>query len=123
LRRARHVRPDVAGVPAGTRACASGTVTITKHSDLGFTTKIPVSIDTGIGSPPCLVNIVICAFHGAIAYSGTLTAGVTLGTDVALTYDPADLNTPNAPLPVSIKYTPTPGGSTVTYSLKGDMTF
>jgi len=111
------------GFPLAPAHAHPGTVTITKHSDLGFTTKIPVSIDTGIGSPPCLVNIVICAFHGAIAYSGTLTAGVTLGTDVALTYDPADLNTPNAPLPVSITYTPTPGGSTVTYSLKGDMTF
>ena len=111
------------GFPLAPADAHPGTVTITKHSDLGFTTKIPVSIDTGIGSPPCLVNIVICAFHGAIAYSGTLTAGVTLGTDVALTYDPADLNTPNAPLPVSITYTPTPGGSTVTYSLKGDMTF
>jgi hypothetical protein len=48
---------------------------------------------------------------------------VKLGTDVALTYDPADLNTPNGPLPVSVKYTATPGGSTVSYSLTGNMTF
>jgi hypothetical protein len=108
--------PAHAGVP--------DPVTITKHSDLGFTTGIPVSVDTGVGSPPCLVDVAgICAFHGAIAFSGTLTAGVTLGTDIALTYDPADLNTPNSPLPVSMTYTPTPGGSTVTYSLSGNMTF
>src|SRR5713226_2168162 len=99
-------------------------VTITKHSDLGFTTVVPVSIDTGIASPPCLLDIAgICAFHGAVKFVGTLTAGVTLGTEVALTYNPADLNTPNGPLPVSIKYTPTPGGSTVTYAVSGNMTF
>ena len=46
-----------------------------------------------------------------------------MGTDVALTYDPADLNTPNGPLPVSVEYTPTPSGSTVTYSLSGNITF
>ena len=66
---------------------------------------------------------VVCLFHGAVAFNGTLTAKVKLGTDVALTYDPADLNTPNGPLPVSVKYTPTPGGSTVSYSLSGTMTF
>ncbi len=98
-------------------------VTITKHADLGFTTSFPVNEDTGVASPPCLLNFVVCIFHGAIAFSGTLTADVTLGTDVALTYDPSDLNTPNGPLPVSVKYTPTPGGSTVTYSLSGNMTF
>jgi hypothetical protein len=48
---------------------------------------------------------------------------VSLGTDVAMTYDSSDLNTPNGPLPVSVKYTPTPGGSTVSYSLSGTMTF
>jgi len=99
-------------------------VTITQHADLGFTTSFPVNEDTGVASPPCLLNLVgICVFHGAIAFSGTLTADVTLGTDVALTYDPTDLNTPNGRLPVSISYTPTPGGSTVTYSLSGQMTF
>jgi hypothetical protein len=111
------------GVPLAAQA-SPGPVTIVKHSNLGFTTSVPVSEDTGVGSPPCLLHIVgICAFHGAIAFSGTLTAGVTLGTDVALTYDPADLNTPNGPLPVSIKYTPSAGGSTVSYSLSGNMTF
>jgi hypothetical protein len=40
-----------------------------------------------------------------------------------MTYDSSDLNTPNGPLPVSVKYTPTPGGSTVSYSLSGTMTF
>jgi hypothetical protein len=110
------------GVPLA--AQASGPVTIAKHSDLGFTTSVPVSADSGVASPPCLQTILgICIFHGAIAFSGTLTAGVTLGTDVALTYDPADLNTPNGPLPVSIKYTPTANGSTVSYSLSGTMTF
>jgi hypothetical protein len=98
-------------------------VTITKHSDLGFTTSLPVSVDTGVASPPCLLDVVVCLFHGAIAFSGTMNVGVKLGTDVALTYDPADLNTPNSALPVTVKYTPTPGGSTVTYALSGNMTF
>ena len=105
------------------RAGGSDPVTVTKHADLGFSTSTPVNEDTGVASPPCLLNVVVCLFHGAVAFSGTLTAHVTLGTDVATTYDPADLNTPNGPLPVSVKYTPTPGGSTVSYSLSGNMTF
>jgi hypothetical protein len=98
-------------------------VTITKHANLGFSTSTPVNADTGVASPPCLLNVVVCLFHGAVAFHGTLTAQVKLGTDVALTYDPADLNTPNGPLPVSVQYTPTPGGSSVSYSLSGTMTF
>jgi hypothetical protein len=98
-------------------------VTITKHANLGFSTSVPVDADTGVANPPCLLNVVVCLFHGAVAFHGTLTANVKLGTDVALTYDPANLNTPNGPLPVSVKYTPTPGGSTVSYSLSGSMTF
>ena len=100
-----------------------GTVTITKHANLGFSTSMPVDADTGVSNPPCLLNVVVCLFHGAVAFHGTLTANVKLGTDVALTYDPANLNTPNGPLPVSVKYTPTVGGSTVSYSLSGSMTF
>ena len=112
----------VASVPA--YANGPDPVTLTKHADLGFTTHIPVSVDTGVASPPCLLTILgICAFHGAIAFNGTLIAGVRLGTDVALSYNTADLNTPNGPLPVTVKYTPTPGGSTATYSLDGSMTF
>ncbi len=98
-------------------------VTITKHADLGFTTSLPVNVDTGVANPPCLLEVAVCLFHGALAFSGTMTVGVKLGTDVALTYDPSNLNTPNGPLPVSVKYTPTPGGSTVTYALTGNMTF
>jgi hypothetical protein len=104
-------------------AQAGGPVTITKHADLGFTTSIPVSQDTGISNPPCLLSAGVCLFHGAIAFTGTLTAHVKLATDVAMTYNPSDLNTPNGPLPVDLKYTPTPNGSTVTYSLNGTMTF
>jgi hypothetical protein len=100
-----------------------GAVTITKHAELGFNTSVPVDADTGVANPPCLLNVVVCLFHGAVAFHGTLTAHVKLGADVALTYDPADLNTPNGPLPVSVKYTPTSGGSTVSYSLSGNMTF
>src|SRR6266508_4033390 len=113
------------GVMSGPSAKASGPdpVTITKHADLGFTTSIPVSVDTGVGAPPCLLTVVVCLFHGALAFSGTMNVGVKLGTDVALTYDPSDLNTPTEPLPVSVKYTPTPGGSTATYALTGNMTF
>src|SRR5690348_3421737 len=92
-------------------AHASSPVTITKHANLGFTTSVPVSIDTGVASPPCLLHVVVCLFHGALAFTGTMNIAVRLATDVALTYAPSDLNTPNAPLPVSIKYTATPGGS------------
>ena len=114
----------VAGVLTVGPARAGTPVTITKHADLGFTTSVPINEDTGVSSPPCLLTLVgICAFHGAIAFSGTFTAHVTLGTDVALTYDPNDLNTPSSPLPVSVSYTSTPGGSTVSYSLSGNMTF
>jgi hypothetical protein len=110
------------GVPLAAQA-SPGPVTIVKHSNLGFTTSVPVNADTGVANPPCLLNVVVCLFHGAVAFNGTLTANVKLGTDVALTYDPASLNTANGPLPVSVKYTPTPGGSTVSYSLSGSMTF
>jgi hypothetical protein len=114
----------VAGVITAAPARAGTPVTITKHADLGFTTSVPINEDTGVSSPPCLLTLVgICVFHGAIAFNGTLTAHVEMGTDVALTYDPSDLNSPNSPLPVSVKYTPTPGGSTVSYSLSGTMTF
>jgi hypothetical protein len=104
-------------------AGAPDPVTVTKHANLGFKTSTPISEDTGVANPPCLLSVGVCLFHGAIAFSGTLTAHVSLGTDVALTYDPGDLNTPNGPLPVSVKYTPTPNGSTVSYSLSGTMTF
>jgi hypothetical protein len=113
----------VLGVVPSAAQAGTDPVTITKHADLGFTTSVPVNVDTGVASPPCLLNIVgICAFHGAVAFNGMLNADVSLGTDVALTYDPSDLNTPNGPLPVSVTYTPTPGGSTVTYALSGNMT-
>ncbi len=110
------------GVPLGAQA-SPGPVTIVKHSNLGFATSVPVNVDTGVTNPPCLLDIVVCVFHGALAFNGTLTADVSLGTDVALTYDSADLNTASGPLPVSIAYTPTSGGSTVSYSLSGNMTF
>ena len=62
-------------------------VTVTKHANLGFSTSVPVTEDTGVANPPCLLNVVVCLFHGAIAFNGTLTAHVSLGTDVAMTYD------------------------------------
>ena len=109
------------GGPLGAQA-NPGTVTITKHADLGFTTSVPVDVDTGVASPPCLLSFVGCLFHGAVAFHGTLKVDVTLGTDVALTYDSSALNTPTAPLPVSVKYTPLcVNGSTVTYGLSGPM--
>lgn len=111
------------GLPPASAQASPDPVTITKHANLGFSTSVPVNEDTGVADPPCLLSAGVCLFHGAFAFSGTLTAHVSLGTDVALTYDPADLNTPNGPLPVSIEYTPTPGGSTVSYSLSGNMTF
>jgi hypothetical protein len=101
----------------------SDPVTLTKHADLGFNTSLPVSVDTGVASPPCLLTVVgICGFHGAVAFAGTLKVGVKLGTDLALSYDPADLNTSSGPLPVTITYTATPGGSSASYTLSGNLT-
>lgn len=101
---------------------ASDPVTLTRHANLGFNTAIPLSVDTGIASPPCQLTVVVCLFHAAVAFSGTLSLAGTLGTDIALTYNPSDLNTPGGALPVSIKYTATPGGSTVGYTLAGTLT-
>lgn len=112
----------VVSAPA-VHANGSDPVTITKHANLGFTTSVPVHIDTGVANPPCLLHVGVCLFHGALAFTGSMNVGVKLASDVALTYDPSNLNAPNAPLPVSIKYTPTPGGSTVTYALTGGMMF
>jgi len=112
----------VLGLPMVAQA-APNPVTITKHANLGFTASVPVDEDTGVANPPCLLTVVVCLFHGAVAFHGTLNVDVSLGADVALTYDASDLNTPNGPLPVSVRYTPTPGGSTVTYALNGNMTF
>jgi hypothetical protein len=104
------------------RAGGPDPVTLTKHVDLGFNTSKAVSIDTGVASPPCLFTVVgICAFHGAVAFSGTFVVAAKFGEDLAMTYDPADLNTPSGPMAVSVKYTPTPGGSTVSYSLNGTL--
>ncbi len=104
-------------------AFAAGTVTLTKHTDLGFNTSMPVSVDTGVSSPPCLLTLAgICVFHGAVAFNGTLRVSADFGVDIAMTYNPADLNTPGGPMPVSIVYTPTAGGSTVSYSLSGTLT-
>jgi hypothetical protein len=105
-----------------TLALAGDPVTLTRHADLGFQTSRPVSVDTGVANPPCLFSVGGCVFHGAVAFTGTLEVSATFGEDVALTYDPADLNTPGGPLPVSVKYTPTPGGSTVSYSMSGTLT-
>src|SRR5437879_6252369 len=93
-----------------------------KHEDLGFNTSLPVSADTGVAHPPCLLTVAVCLFHGAVAFSGTLQVGAKLASDLELSYDPADLNTASGPLPVSVKYTPTPGASTATYSLSGNLT-
>ena len=105
------------------RAAPPDPVTLTKHADLGFTSSVPVSADTGVASPPCLSTILgICIFHGAVAFTGTLDVAVKFAEDTALTYNPADLNTASGPLPVAVKYTPTPNGSTASYSLSGTLT-
>jgi hypothetical protein len=105
------------------QASGGDPVTLTKHVNLGFNTSRPVHIDTNVADPPCLLSALgVCLFHGAFAFDGTLNVAATFGEDVALTYDPADLNTPGGPLPVSVKYTPTPGGSTASYSMDGTLT-
>ncbi len=112
----------VLGLPLAAQA-APNPVTITKMANLGFTASEPVNVDTGVANPPCLFSVGACVFHGAAAFSGTLNVDVSLAADVSLTYDSSDLNTPNAPLPVSVKYTPIANGSTVTYGLSGTATF
>ncbi|MGH7748580.1 MAG: hypothetical protein ACREQ5_28050, partial [Candidatus Dormibacteria bacterium] len=103
-------------------AHAGTTATLTKHATLGFTTSQPVSVDTGVSNPPCLFSFGFCVFSGAVAFSGTINVGVSLGEDTALSYDPSALNTNSGPFPVGIKYTPTPNGSTATYSVSGNLT-
>ena len=110
---ARVAAPAAAAPTVAAPAAGSDPVTLTKHTDLGFNTSIPVSADTGVASPPCLLSFGVCLFHGAVAFSGTLHVAVKLGADLALSYDPADLNTSSGPLPVSIKYTATPGLSLI----------
>jgi len=112
------------GFSSATVAHANGAdpVTITKHANLGFTAAIPVSVDTGVASPPCLFSIGFCVFHGAVKFVGTVNVAATLAEDIALTYNPADLNASSSPLPVSVKYTPTPGASSVSYGLSGSLT-
>ena len=101
---------------------AGTTATLTKHATLGFTTSQSVNVDTGVSDPPCLFSVGFCVFSGAVAFSGTINVGVSLGEDTALSYDPSDLNTSSGPFPVGIKYTPTPNGSTATYSVSGNLT-
>ena len=103
-------------------ANAATPVTITKHADLGFTSTMPISTDSGVADPPCLFTVISCVFHGAYAFNGTMTVSGTIGQEIAMTYNPSDLNSLGGSLPISVKYTPTPGGSTASYSLSGNMT-
>lgn len=101
---------------------AAGTATLTHHANLGFSTSQSVSVDTGVANPPCLYTFVVCVFHGAVAFSGSVHVGVSLGEETDLSYDPSALNTNSGPFPVGIKYTPTPNGSMATYSVSGNLT-
>lgn len=112
----------LSGVLTPRVAHAGTTATLTKHATLGFTTSQAVSVDTGVSNPPCLFSVGFCVFSGAVAFSGTINVGVALGEDTALSYDPSDLNTNSGPFPVGIRYTPTPNGSTATYSVSGNLT-
>lgn len=112
----------ILGMPPAAQA-APHPVTITKHATLGFTASMPIDEDTGVADPPCLLDIAVCLFHGAAAFHGTVNADVSLGVDISLSYDADALNTPNAPLPVTLTYSPTPGGSSVSYSVAGNATF
>src|SRR5258708_9973537 len=82
-------------------------VTITKHADLGFTTGIPVDVDTSGASPPCLLTVLVCLFHGGMAFYGTRNVAFELGTDVALDYSPSQRNPPNHTQPLKAHATPT----------------
>ena len=113
----------VAGVLTPRDAHAGATATLSHHANLGFRTSQSVSVDTGVSNPPCQFSFLgACIFHAAVAFSGTIKVGVTLGEDTALSYDPSDLNANGGPFPVGIKYTPTPNGSMATYSVSGTLT-
>ena len=104
-------------------ARANTPVTITKHLDLGFTSSIPINLQTG---DVCDFSFLGCIFQHNLGFVGTADIKVDLGVDMALTYDPS-LLVPGGSLPVTVTYTPTPGGSTAAFDVAGtgtvDFTF
>lgn len=111
------------GVLAQRVVHAGTTATLTHQANLGFRTSQSVNVDTGVANPPCQFSILGgCIFHAAVAFSGTINVGVTLGEETDVAYDPSALNTNGGPFPVGIKYTPTPNGSMATYSVSGRLT-
>jgi len=95
------------------------TVTITKHVDLGMQGSVPISVPPSsqceiyIGDP-----IDVCVYSTDIGFTGTATYFASLGVDISMTYDPAAL-VPGGSLPVTLTYTPTPGGSSVYFDVSG----
>src|SRR5438093_13196319 len=98
------------GVASMPVAHASGPdpVTITKHTDVGFTTSVPVNVDTGVGSPPCLLEVAVCLFHGAIAFHGTMKVGWRLGPAATRPTARPPSTIPTPPPPAPVKNTPPP---------------
>ncbi len=95
---------------------AATPVTLTKHVDLGFKASIPVNLQTG---DVCDFSFLgVCLFHHNIGFVGTASITMDLAADVAITYDPSQL-VPGGSLPVTVTYTPTPGGSSASFDISG----
>jgi hypothetical protein len=99
---------------------SAATTTITKHVDLGFTSNIPISFSNG-GGDSCDFAIFACVFSHYLSFNGNAYLKVDLGVDVSMTYDPSQV-VAGKTLPVTITYTPTPGGSYAEFDISGDLT-
>lgn len=109
--------PLVSGLTPVARASADP-VTLTKHVDLGFTSSIPINLQTGT---VCDITIIACVFSHNLGFVGTADIKVDLGADIAVSYDPTQL-VPGGSLLVTVKYTPTSGGSNAEFDVSGTAT-
>lgn len=97
---------------------ATTPVTLTKHADLGFTSSIPLNLQTG---DVCDFSLGGCVFSHNLGFVGSADIKVDLGADIAMSYDASQL-VPGGSMPVTVTYTPTPGGSTAEFDISGTAT-
>lgn len=90
-------------------------VTLTRHVNLGFNTSTPIAANP----TACLATVFgLCVFSFNINFVGTASVSASIGADVSMTYNPANL-VPGGRVPVQLTYTPTPGGSSASVNLSG----
>ena len=105
-------------IPAARADTSTGSadpVTLTKHVNLGFTADVPFS---GTKSDGFVCLFGGCAFTYNVVMSGTAHIVASIGADITLSYNPANLVSGGS-LPVQITYTPTSTGSHVTVDTSG----